>query len=210
MSDEDDNAAGEAPLDNSRRTREQRIKDFLGVAGLELNDILSSVRKTPIIGDAVTDAHRECVIDLKASGCADEAVARFLGITRQMCERLFGWELANGRQLRTGQMVRALGVNGIMLGDTSAIIGYLKNQPQEEWGTKHSQKNIEDPPPMEEELQRLSQNEAFIAGITAGLSVDTTRFKKPEARAKAAAAVAPPKKVGYTTGTVRKAKGDQE
>jgi hypothetical protein len=209
LSDEDDNAAGEeVPFDNSRRTREQRIRDFLGVAGLELNDILSSVRKNPIIADVVTDAHRECVIDLRASGATREAVAKFLGISLQMAERIFPWELENGRRLRTGQVSRALLVNAVQLGDTSAMMGYLKNQPEEEWGTKHSQKNIEDPPPAEDEIKRLSQNEAFIAGITAGLSVDTTKFKKAEPRPAAAPKVTAKPKIGYTAGTVRKPKGD--
>jgi hypothetical protein len=210
MTDEDDNAAGEeAPFDNSRRSREQRIRDFLAVAGLELNDMLTSVRKTPIIADAVTDAHRECVIDLRASGCTREAVAKFLGITLQMAERLFPWELENGRRLRTGQMVRALGVNGIMLGDTSAILGYLKNQPEEEWGTKHSQKVVEDAPPQEDELARLSQNEAFIAGITAGLSIDTTKFKRPDRAPPKAVAEQSTKRVVYTGGVVRKTREDK-
>ncbi len=208
MSEEDENAAGEQLFDNSRRSREQRIRDFLEAAGLQMNDILKPIRDNPLReSDVVTDAHRELVIDLKASGCADDAVARFFGITREKALRLFEWELANGRQMRTAQVVRALNTNAIQLGDTSAQIGYLKNQPQEEWGTKHSQKNIEDPPPAEDELQRLSQNEAFIAGITAGLSVDTTRFKKAEPRPAAAPKVAPKKQIGYT-GTVRKPKGD--
>lgn len=211
MSDEDDNAAGEAAglFDNSRRSREQRVMDFLAAAGMTLNDIMRPIRDRPLTeSDAVTDAHRELVIDLKASGCSDEGVARFFNITPEKAYRLFDWELKNGRQLRTASVVRSLNINAIALGDTSAQIGYLKNQPQEEWGTKHSQKNIEDPPPAEDELKRLSQNEAFIAGITAGLSVDTTRYKKAEPRAPAAI---PPKtarpKVGYT-GTVRKPKGD--
>jgi len=211
VSDEDDNAAGEAGiLDNSRRSREQRIKDFLEAAGLKMNDILKPIRDNPLReSDVVTDDHRELVIDLKASGCPDVAVARFFGITPQKCERLFSWELANGRQMRTAQVVRALNTNAIHLGDTSAQIGYLKNQPQEEWGTKHSQKNIEDPPPAEDEIKRLSQNEAFIAGITAGLSIDTTKFKQAEPRAPAAAKVAKSKQVGYTGGTVRKTRGDE-
>jgi hypothetical protein len=208
MSDEDENAAGIS--DNSRRSREQRIADFLGVAGLTLNDIMKPIREAPLVeSDVVTDAHRELVIDLKASGCSNEGVAKFFNISLQKCQRLFDWELTNGRQLRTTSVVRGLSVNAIQLGDTSAQIGYLKNQPQEEWGTKHSQKNIEDAPPHEEELQRLSQNEAFIAGITAGLSVDTTKFKKAEPRPPAASKVATKKQIGYNTGTVRKPKGDQ-
>lgn len=207
MSEEDENSAGIG--DNSRRSREQRIADFLGVAGLTLNDIMKPIREAPLVeSDVVTDAHRELVIDLKASGCTDEGVAKFFNITVQKCQRLFQWELTNGRQLRTTSVVRGLSVNAIQLGDTSAQIGYLKNQPQEEWGTKHSQKNIEDPPPMEEELQRLSQNEAFIAGITAGLAIDTTKFKKPEERKPQVVKVAAPKKIGYAAGTVRKIKGD--
>jgi hypothetical protein len=212
MSDEEENAAGEAGiLDNSRRSREQRIADFLGVAGLTLNDIMKPIREAPLVeSDVVTDAHRELVIDLKASGCSNEGVAKFFNISLQKCQRLFDWELTNGRQLRTTSVVRGLSVNAIQLGDTSAQIGYLKNQPQEEWGTKHSQKNIEDPPPAEDELKRLSANEAFIAGITAGLSIDTTKFKKAEPRPAAAPKVAPKKQIGYTTQTIRKAKGDQE
>ena len=207
MSEEDDNASGIG--DNSRRSREQRIADFLGAAGLSLNDIMKPIRDNPLReADVVTDPHRELVIDLKASGCPDVAVARFFGITPQKCQRLFEWELANGRMVRTTSVVRALSVNAIAIGDTSAQIGYLKNQPQEEWGTKHSQKNIEDPPPAEDELKRLSQNEAFIAGITAGLAVDTTKFKKPEPRPAAAPKVAKVKQVAYTGGTVRKPKGD--
>jgi|SRR5882724_3952391 len=207
MSEEDDNAAGIG--DNSRRSREQRIADFLGVAGLTLNDIMKPIRDNPLReSEVVNDAHRELVIDLKASGCADTAVARFFGITPQKCERLFGWELANGRQLRTTSVVRALSVNAIAIGDTSAQIGYLKNQPEEEWGTKHSMKQVEEAPPAEAESQRIAQNEAFIAGITAGLSIDTTKFKAPKERPQPVAANAPIKKLGYTNAVVRKAKGD--
>lgn len=207
MSDEDENAAGIG--DNSRRSREQRIADFLGVAGLTLNDIMKPIREAPLVeSDVVTDAHRELVIDLKASGCTDEGVARFFNITIQKCQRLFQWELSNGRQLRTTSVVRGLSVNAIQLGDTSAQIGYLKNQPQEEWGTKHAVKQVEDAPPQENELARIAQNEAFIAGITAGLSIDTTKFKAPKERAQSAPAKAEPKKIAYTGQTVRKAKGD--
>lgn len=210
MSDEDDNAAGESGIaDNSRRSREQRIKDFLEASGLKLNDMTRCIRENPLKeSDVVLDEHRELVIDLKASGCSHEGVAKFFGITLQKCERLFPWELTNGRQMRTAQVVRALNTNAIHLGDTSAQIGYLKNQPQEEWGTKHSMKQVEDAPPAEAESQRIAQNEAFIAGITAGLSIDTTKFKAAKERSQPAAANAPVKKIGYTSPVVRKAKGD--
>lgn len=209
MSEEDDNAAGEVSVfDNSRRSREQRIRDFLETAGLTLSDMTKCIRENPLKeSDAVTDEHRELVIDLKASGCSNEGVAKFFGITLQKAERLFSWELTNGRQMRTAQVVRSLNVNAIQLGDTSAQIGYLKNQPQEEWGTKHSQKNIEDAPPAEDEVRRLADNESFLAGIVAGLSIDTTKFKAAPPRAKVAPA-AETKRVAYTGGTVRKPKGD--
>ena len=211
MSEEDDNAAGEtgaSVFDNSRRTREQRIKDFLEAAGMTLNDMLESVRKNPILEDAVTEAHRDCVIDLRASGASEEAVARFFKITKEKCRRLFAWELENGRHLRTGQVTRALLTNGVLLGDTSALLGYLKNQPEEEWGTKHSQKNMDEAPPTEESIQSLAANEAFIAGITAGLAVDTTKYKKPSPRA--SNAPTPPKKQEKrgAVGVVRKPKAD--
>jgi hypothetical protein len=208
MSDEDDNAAGSGITDNSRRSREQRIADFLGVAGLTLNDIMKPIRDNPLAeSEVVTDAHRELVIDLKASGCTDDGVARFFNISLQKCQRMFQWELTNGRQLRTTSVVRGLSVNAIQLGDTSAQIGYLKNQPQEEWGTKHSQKNIEDAPPAEDEVRRLADNESFLAGIVAGLNIDTTKFKPAPPRAKIAAP-ADTKRVAYTGSTVRKPKGD--
>jgi hypothetical protein len=206
MSDEDDNASN--GLDNSRRTREQRLADFLGVAGLTLNDIMKPVRDNPLTeSDVVTDAHRELVIDLVASGCSREGVARFFRISLQKTERLFEWELANGRQLRTTSVVRGLSVNAIQLGDTSAQIGYLKNQPQEEWGTKHAVKQIEDAPPSETETARLAQNEAFIAGITAGLQIDVTKHRPAREKPKVVVKEET-KKVGYTGQTVRKAKGD--
>jgi hypothetical protein len=211
MSDEDDNAAGDpegAFLDNSRRSRAQRVLDFIHAAGLQLNDVTSVLRRAPItLDDAVTDEHRELVIDLKASGCPDEDVARFFRISKERCQRLFDWELSNGMRLRTVQHVRALNVNATQLGDTSAILGYLKMQPDLQWGSKHTQKVVDEPPPPEGEKERLAQNEAFIAGITAGLQIDVTKHRPPKERVKAAPVAAEPKKVGYT-GTVRKAKGD--
>lgn len=215
MSDEDDNAADDAPqgdisgmFDNSRRTRAQRILDFIEAAGLKLNDVVDIIRKQPItLEDCVTDEHRDLVIDLKASGCPDEDVARFLRISKERCQRLFSWELENGQQLRTVQNVRALNINGTQLGDTSALLGYLKLQPNIQWGSKHTQKVTEEAPPTEDENARVAANEAFIAGITAGLSIDTTKYK-PAAERKPLPVADKPKRVGYTGGTVRKPKGD--
>jgi hypothetical protein len=210
MSDEDDNAAGDpegAFLDNSRRSRAQRVLDFIHAAGLQLNDVTSVLRRAPItLTDAVTDEHRELVIDLKASGCPDEDVARFFRISKDHCQRLFQWELENGMRLRTVQHVRALNVNATQLGDTSAILGYLKMQPDLQWGSKHTQKVVDEPPPPEGEKERLALNDAFIAGITAGLSVDTTKHRPAREKPKVVVKEEP-KKVSYT-GTVRKAKGD--
>jgi hypothetical protein len=211
MSDEDDNASSDKPrgvFDNSRSTREQRIADFLGVAGLTLNTIMQPIRDNPLTeSDVVTDAHRELVIDLRASGCSWEGIARFFNITQPKLERLFKWELENGRQLRTVSVTRALSVNAIALGDTSAQIGYLKNQPEEEWGTKHTMHEEEAPPDPENVQQQRKENEAFIAGITAGLSIDTTKFKAAKERTPATVAKDKPKQVVYN-GVVKKAKGD--
>jgi hypothetical protein len=210
LSDEDDNAAGPGLFDNSRSSREQRVRDFLAASGLTFNDILKPIRDNPLWdSEVVTEAHRELVIDLKASGCSDEGVARFFRITPQKCRRLFEWELDNGRQMRTAQVVRSLNVNAIHLGDTSAQIGYLKNQPQEEWGTKHSQKNVDTVETTPDDVERLSQNEAFIAGITAGLAIDA-KYHKPAARREMAAAAkpAPGRKAITTSKPVTKARGD--
>jgi hypothetical protein len=136
-----------------------------------MNDMLDAARKRPItLEDCVTDERRDKVIDLKAAGFSDEAVAKFLRISKERCQRLFEWELESGRQLRTAQVTRALLFNAIQLGDTRAQIGYLKNQPQEDWGTKHEVKDRDDTPKVLTEVQLA--NEAFIADIIAGLSTD--------------------------------------
>jgi hypothetical protein len=210
MSDEDDNSASSvAVFDNSRRSREQRIKDFLEAAGLSYNDMLDSVRKVPILEDAVTDAHREMVIDLKASGCPDDVIARFLRISEPTCKRLFAWELANGLPLRTAQVVRATLTNAIQLGDTSAQLGYLKLQPDLKWGSKHKNEEVTAPPEGEDQAAQRAQNEAFVAGVTAGLMVDPDIKRKVQDKVKPAIPAQPAKAkpVAYHA-TVRTPKGE--
>jgi hypothetical protein len=217
MSDEDDNAAGDGQdpaeegqdlIDPSRLSRYTRVKMFLEAAGLPMNDMLDILRRKPLReSDVVTDEHRELVIDLKASGCPDDVVARFFGISGDKCRRLFDWELDNGLQLRTGQVVRGLLINGVQLGDTSAQMGYLKLQPDLKWGSKHKNENIEPPPDPEDVQQQRKENEAFIAGITAGLSIDTTKFKPANKRTPQTVTKDKPKQVVYT-GIVKKAKGE--
>jgi hypothetical protein len=116
----EEDAAENGILDNSRRSRRQRVIDFIEASGLKFNDVLDVLRRAPLtLDDAVTDEHRDLVVDLKASGCPDEVVARFMRISEDRCKRLFSWELANGLALRTTQVVQALNVNAIQLGDTS-------------------------------------------------------------------------------------------
>jgi hypothetical protein len=207
MSEEDDNAAGDV-VDPSRLSRRARVIQFIEAAGLQINDVTDVLRRAPItLEDCVTDEHRDLVVDLKAADCSDEDVARFMRISKERCQRLFEWELANGERLRTVQHLRALNTNAIALGDTSAILGYLKMQPKLKWGTKHKNEEVEAPPDPEDAQIQRQQNEAFIAGITAGLSIDTTKFKAAKERTPTTVAKDKPKRVVYD-GVVKKAKGE--
>jgi hypothetical protein len=210
MADEPEGGPEEDVLDNSRRSRKQRVLDFIQAAGLEFNDVMELLRREPLtLEDCVTDAHRDIVIDLKACDCADEDVAKFLRISKERCQRLFEWELAHGEKLRTLQHLRSLNTNSIQLGDTSAALGYLKMQPNIKWGTKHTQKEESAPPPDAVLDAQRTANEAFIQGLTAGLMIDPTIKRAVTERPKAAEvpAEAKSKRIGYN-GPQRKAKGD--
>jgi hypothetical protein len=208
--DTPEDVAEDDVLDNSRRSRKQRVLDFIQAAGLELNDVMELLQREPLtLEDCVTDAHRDIVIDLKACDCPDEDVAKFLRISKERCQRLFAWELAHGEKLRTLQHLRSLNTNSIQLGDTSAALGYLKMQPNIKWGTKHTQKEETAPPPDAVLDAQRASNEAFIQGLTAGLMIDPNIRRQVTERTPVAAgeSAAKPKKIGYN-GTQRKAKGD--
>jgi hypothetical protein len=207
VSEEDDNAAGDGTslFDNSRRTRAQRVEDFIRAAGGSPNRVLEVIRKQPIrdtLDAAVTDEHRELVIDLKASGCPDDVIARFFMISEHALQRLFAWELANGLPLRTVEFTQALRTNGVLLGDTSAILGYLRLQPDLAWKSK-SQVDKDDGE-REERPEEKQANEEFIAGVIAGLTIDKTKFKPAERVAPKPAAAPVVKKIGYNAQTARK------
>lgn len=209
MSEEDDNAAGDGTslFDNSRRSREQRVEDFIRAAGGSPNRVLDIIRKKPLkvkLDDAVTDEHRELVIDLKASGCPDDVIARFFMISEDALKRLFAWELANGMPLRTVEFTQALRTNGVLLGDTSAILGYLRLQPDLKWKSK-SQVDKDDGE-HDERPEEKQANEEFIAGVIAGIQMDKTKFKPAAPRPVMPEAKQVPKKVGYNATTVRKPK----
>jgi hypothetical protein len=208
--EDQDSVKDENVVDPSRLSRTQRVKMFVESMGLTMNDMLEALKKHPVTMEeaSVHPDVREMVIDLKASGCPDEVVARFMRISVPHCRRLFEWELDNGLALRTGQVVRGLMTNAIHLGDTSAQMGYLKLQPDLKWGSKHKNENIEPPPDPESVQEQRIKNEAFIAGITAGLAIDTTKHGITREAPKPKAEVAKPKGVTYAGTVVRKVKGD--
>lgn len=163
----------------------------------------------PVIGDLVTDKHRELVLDLRGAGLKQEAIASILGISRDAVMKHFKYELETGLALSEAAAATALMHIGLT-GDEKALTNYLKNHPDFKWGTKTQVTGKDGAALIPENATQAEANQVLLSGILTALSTDKTKFKRPaKDKLKPIKVVESDKPKPVKAGTTRKkAKGD--
>jgi len=136
-------------------------------------------RGSPVIGDLVTDKHRELVLDLRGAGLKQEAIAAILGISRDAVMKHFAYELEVGLAMSEAAAATALMQIGLA-GDEKAITNYLKNHPEFKWGTKTQVTGKDGKDLIPENATQAEANQIFLAKVLAAVSTDKKLFKPPK------------------------------
>lgn len=166
------------------------------------------LRKMPKLADLVTQQHRDMVKDLTASGLANEAVARIMGISKERLQALFEYELGTGYEIAHSSVARALYLKAVS-GDAYAGINWIKLHNRSQWAEKseRTEKGQEQEKDVTVEAARAA-NEAFLAAMVSGIAIDS-KLKRPEGEKRQAGAKVPDKvAVKKLPEVMKKPKGD--
>lgn len=160
-------------------TERQRIAErFIALGGGSTIDM--DLAKMPKLADLVTDQHRAMVKDLTASGLAQEAVARIMGISKERLQALFDFELGTGYELAHASMARSLFLKGVA-GDTQAQTNWLRLHNRTNWGTvtkvEKTDKGAEQSTAEVAALQEAGTN--LVNDIIKSLSTAKDLYKRP-------------------------------
>lgn len=146
--------------------------------GKLLNDEL---KKLPPLADLVTDAHKEMVYDLAASGLSNDAVARVMGISKERLQTLFEHELGTAYEVAHAQMARSLWINGAA-GETGAALGWIRNHNRSNWASLvKTEKTDKGAAQDEAGIDKLKEAGAdLVNAILSGMSTDKKLYKRPK------------------------------
>lgn len=206
MADDDQ----EAEHGNYRTQQDIRRERFLALGGDKTIYMrLRDYRSRPVLGDLVTDEHRDLVLDLRAGGLSQDAIAVTLGMSKASCQKLFAYELETGLNIAVAAVSTALLHNG-MGGETAAALGFLKNHPELAWNSKSQVTGKDGKDLIPENASQVEANQILLAGMLTALSTDKTKFKRPaKDKLKPVKVVESDKPKPVKAGTTRKkAKGD--
>lgn len=202
--DQDDSEHG-----NYRTAQDIRRERFMALGGDKTMFMrLREYRDRPVLGDLVTDEHRDLVMDMRAGGLSHDAIAGVLGISKGSCQTLFDYELRAGVDLGQAAAASALLHNG-MAGDTAAALGYLKNHPDLKWTSKSQVTGKDGKDLIPENASQAEANQIFLANVLQAMSTDKKLHKPAKDKPRPAKVVesAKPKPAKAGT-TLKRAKGD--
>jgi hypothetical protein len=195
---------------NYRTQQDIRRERFMALGGDKtLFMRLKDYRDRPVLGDLVTDEHRQLVMDMRAGGMKQETIATVIGMSKASLQKLFPVELESAVELTEAALALSLTHSG-MAGDTPAALGYLKSHPELKWGSKSQITGKDGKELVPDNATQLEANQILLAGILSELSTDKTKFKRPgKEKPKAAKVVESDKlKPVARKGIMRRAKGD--
>lgn len=179
---------------------------FIALGGGSTIDM--DLSKMPKLADLVTDQHRAMVKDLTASGLANEAVARIMGVSKERLQTLFEYELGTGYEIAHASQARALYLKGIA-GDAYASVNWIKLHNRSQWAEKreNTDKGAEQEKDIVKEASKAA-NDAFLASLIGAIATDQ-KLKKPATEKRQAQAVAAAKVVAKKIPAVmKKPRGD--
>lgn len=165
------------------------------------------LRKMPKLADLVTQQHRDMVKDLTASGLANEAVARIMGISKERLQALFEYELGTGYEIAHSSVARALYLKAVS-GDAYAGINWIKLHNRSQWAEKseRTEKGAEQDKDATADAIKAA-NEALLAALIGGIAT-APELKRPEVKRQAAATQPDKVAVKKLPAVMKKPKGD--
>jgi hypothetical protein len=138
------------------------------------------IKKLPPLADLVTDAHREMVYDLAASGLSNDAVARCMGISKERLQTLFAHEVETAYELAHATMARSLWINGAA-GESGAALGWIRNHNRSNWAsivkTEKTDKGAEQATAETDALKTAGAD--LLSAVLTAMSTDKKLFKRP-------------------------------
>lgn len=166
------------------------------------------LRKMPKLADLVTQQHRDMVKDLTASGLANEAVARIMGISKERLQALFEYELGTGYEIAHSTVARALYLRAVS-GDSYAGINWIKLHNRSQWAEKreNTDKGAEQEKDAIVEATKAA-NEALLNALIAGIASDPKLKHAPTEKRQAAAKSADKVVAKKLPETLKKPRGD--
>ena len=189
--------------DLTERAKRRRLFAELGYGRPLTEDIKAAGR----LSEVLSDRHKQLVSDLCAAGLSTAEIARILGISSERCLELFEYELGTSFELTKAAIARTQALKAID-GDTAAAALWLRNHNRSDWASKSYHHNTDESKgEAGDSSDAKSLNEAFIAGIIAGLQVDTAHKRVAGRREPVTIEVAQPAKAKPKQ-LVKRIKGD--
>lgn len=163
-----------------------------------------------VVGDLITDEHRELVSELAATGLPHESIARILKIAKSTLQDHFKYELETGFELAKANMSRTVIINATKMGDASAALRWLQLHPDSGWAEKRERTDREREADTDDGRRQIEAAQSMVNALIAGMSTAPALYRPPEqsGNGNAPAVVESKQRTPKPGATQRKAKGD--